>query len=104
MQHIPQIKLGLQIAVVSLCESTLIVLGVGNSEGMQIDLQIDCADDGMKVCEMKFYKLRVSVTQSYADNIAKRISRLEAEVPSKTFHPTLIIYKSLLPGLCSDIL
>ena len=103
MQHIPQIKSGLQIAGVSSCESALIVPGEGDSEGIQIDLLIDRADDVVNVCEMEFYKSGFSVTKAYADKVSKRISRLEAGVPTKTFHPTLITCEPMQPGLHSDI-
>lgn len=103
MQHIWQIKSALQIAGVSSRESALIVKGEGKNEGMQIDLLIDRADDVVNVCEMKFHKSSYSITKTYAEKVSKRISQLEADAPSKTFHPTLISCEPLQSGEHSDI-
>lgn len=103
LQHIQQIKSGLQIAGVSSRESALIVPGEGRNEGMQIDLLIDRADDVVNVCEMKFYRSGFSVSKAYAEKVARRVSRLESDAPSKTFHPTLITCEPLQSGMHSDI-
>lgn len=103
MQHVSQIKSGLQIAGVSSSESALIVSNEAESEGMQIDLLIDRADDVVNVCEMKFYKSSYVVTKAYAEKVAKRIARLQAASPSKTFHPTLISCEPIPLGEHSDI-
>ena len=103
MQHIQQIKSGLQIAGVSSSESALIVTGDGSGDGMQIDLLIDRNDDVVNVCEMKFYKSSFVVSKAYAGNVSKRIARLESDAPSKSFRPTLISCEPLHLGEHSDI-
>lgn len=102
LQHIRQIKSGLQIAGVSSCESAYIVKGNEHTDGMQIDLMIDRADDVVNVCEMKFYKSGFAVTKAYADKISKRIAALQTAAPSKTFHPTLVSCEPLMAGEYSD--
>lgn len=89
-QHIGQIKHALGIAGVSSCESSLILQGSEDQEGLQIDLIIDRADDVVNVCEMKFCLSEYTVTKSYADKINKRIQVLERVFKGKTIHPTLI--------------
>ena len=103
MQHLQQIKSGLQIAGVSSRESALIVNGDSDREGMQINLLIERADDVVNVCEMKFCKSEFSITKAYADRVSKRISRLESDAPSKAFLSTLISCEPLQRGLHSDI-
>ena len=90
LQHITQIKMGLQIAGVSSKESALIVKGDAGKDGMQIDLLIDRADDVVNVCEMKYSKGSFAVTKSYAETLTKRLSMLEALYPAKTFHLTFV--------------
>lgn len=93
-QHITQIKMALQIAGVSSQEYSLIVKGDTKTEGMQIDMLIDRADDVVNVCEMKYTKTAFVVTKQYGEKLMKRLSALETHLPSKTLHLTLI---SILP-------
>lgn len=90
LQHVTQIKSALQIAGVSSVESSLVVRGGGDTDGMQIDLLIDRADDVVNVCEMKYYSSPFTVTKSYADTLRHRLAALESEYPNKTFNLTLV--------------
>ena len=103
LQHIDQIKAALQIAGVSTTESSLVVRGNDEQDGMQIDLLIDRADDVVNVCEMKFCKSEFTVTQSYAEVITRRTARLEELLPSKTFIPTLITSAPVFRNEHSDV-
>ena len=86
--------MALQIAGVSSQESSLIVKGDAETEGMQIDMLIDRADDVVNVCEMKYSKTAFVVTKQYGEKLMKRLSELETRFHNKTLHLTLI---SLLP-------
>lgn len=90
LQHIPQIKMALQIAGVSSKQSAMIVRGDFDTEGLQIDLLIDRADDVVNICEMKYSKTSYSVDNSYEEKLSKRVSTLENLYPDKTFHLTYI--------------
>ncbi len=89
-QHIPQIKQALHIAGVSSVESSYVVRGDEQQNGMQIDLLIERADDVVNLCEMKFYKAPFSVTQSYAQILTARLQTMEKQFPTLTFHLTYI--------------
>lgn len=90
MQHVRQIKTALQIAGVSSKESSLIVKGDKEIDGMQIDLLIDRADDVVNVCEMKYNKGGLTINKAYTRKLDQRLAALEQMAPNKTFHLTLI--------------
>ena len=66
-------KICSHIGAVSSQESSLIVKGSEEADGMQIDLLIDRADDAVNVCEMKFYKAPYAVTKGYAQVLNSRL-------------------------------
>lgn len=103
MQHIRQIKSSLSIAGVSSTESSLIVKGNKDSDGMQIDLLIDRADDVVNVCELKYYQSPFTVTKSYAETLRHRLTTLEEKYPNKTFNMTLVSTEPLRLNEYSDI-
>lgn len=103
MQHIPQIKMALQIAGVASHESSLIVSGDNDTEGMQIDLLIDRADDVVNVCEMKFSKSNFIITKSYADKMIRHIDQLERTQPDKIYQLTFVTVNPIERNAYSDI-
>lgn len=103
LQHILQIKMALQIAGVSSKQSALIIKENDRTEGVQIDLLIDRADDVTNICEMKFSKSNYTVTKSYHDKLSNRISVLESQYPQKTFHLTYVGVSPLHNNENSDI-
>lgn len=103
LQHISQIKYALHIGAVSSLESSLIVKGSEEIDGMQIDLLIDRADDVVNVCEMKFYKAPYAVTKGYAQVLNSRLQALEEKNPTKTFLLTYVGNSELVSNEYSDI-
>ena len=103
MLHISQIKAALQIAGVASRESSLVVKGEKDKDGMQIDLLIDRADDVVNVCEMKFSKTAFVVTKSYEKKLTQRLADLESLMPEKTFHLTLVSVTPMDRNEYSDI-
>jgi len=103
LQHIQQIKYALNIGGVSSQESSLIVKGDKENDGMQIDLLIDRADDVVNICEMKFYQSPYIVTKSYAQVLSTRLQTMQEKYPSKTFHLTYIGNTELARNEYSDI-
>lgn len=103
LQHIHQIKMALQIAGVSSKQSAMIIRGNDHTEGLQIDLLIDRADDVVNICEMKFSKSDYAVTKSYHSRLLKRISALEGLNPEKTFHLTYVGISPLFHNEYSDL-
>ena len=103
MQHIYQIKMALQIAGVTSQESSFVVSGDNDADGMQIDLLIDRADDVVNVCEMKYSKSNYAITKSYAEKLQKRIDVLEHTRPDKKFYLTLVTVNPIERTLHSDL-
>jgi hypothetical protein len=103
LQHILQIKMALQIAGVTSHESSLVVSGDDDTEGMQIDLLIDRADDVVNVCEMKYSKSNYAITKSYAEKLQKRLDALEHAQPDKKFHLTFVTVNPIERNIHSDI-
>ena len=103
LQHIQQIKMALQIAGVASQESSLIVSGDNDTEGMQIDLLIDRADDVVNVCEMKFSTSNYVITKSYADKLMRHIDQLERAQPNKKYHLTFVTVNPIERNAYSDI-
>lgn len=102
-QHIAQIKNALHIGGVSSEESSYIVKGDGEQDGMQIDLLIDRADDVVNLCEMKFYKAPFTVTKSYAQTLSARLQAMEEDFPALTFHLTYIGCSELVRNEYADL-
>jgi hypothetical protein len=103
LQHIRQIKMALQIAGVSSKQSAMIIKGDGQTEGMQIDLLIDRADDVVNICEMKYSKSNYTVTKSYYGKLSNRVSELESLYPDKSFHLTYIGLSPLYHNEYADV-
>ena len=103
MQHIWQIKVALQIAGVSSQESSFIVHSGEESDGMQIDLIIDRADDVVNVCEMKYSKANYVITKSYSEKLQRRIAALENLQPTKSYHLTFVTVNPIERNAYSDI-
>jgi len=103
LQHIRQIKMALQIAGVTSQESSLVANGDNDTDGMQIDLLIDRADDVVNVCEMKFSKSNYVITKSYAEKLQKRIDALEQARPDKKYHLTFVTVNPIERNIHSDI-
>ena len=103
LQHIQQIKMALQIAGVTSQESSLVVNGDDDTDGMQIDLLIDRADDVVNVCEMKYSKSSYAITKSYAEKLQKRMDALEQARPDKKCHLTFVTVNPIERNIHSDI-
>ena len=101
--HIQQIKMALQIAGVTSQESSLVVNGDDGTDGMQIDLLINRADDVVNVCEMKYSKSDYVITKSYAEKLQKRIEMLEHIQPGKTYQLTFVTVNPIERNAHSDI-
>lgn len=101
--HISQIKNALHIGGVASQESSYIVKGDGEQDGMQIDLLIERADDVTNICEMKFYKSPFAVTKQYAQVLSHRLQAMEKKCPSQTFHLTYIGCTELVKNEYSDV-
>ena len=91
LRHALQIKQSLQIAGVASVEAAYVSRGEdGGSVGMQIDLVINRQDDVANICEMKFSKAPLTVSNAYAQTVELRREALEMLFPRKTVHATLV--------------
>ena len=89
--HIAQIKAALGVSGVVSKESTLLVRGTKDTQGGQIDLLIDRADNVLNLCEMKFYKKAYALTQEDRFEFEDRIDLLARITKSrKNIHFTLV--------------
>jgi hypothetical protein len=95
--------MALQIAGVTSQESSLVVNGDNDADGMQIDLLINRSDDVVNVCEMKYSKSDYTITKSYAEKLQRRIDKLEHACPDKTFHLTFVTVNPMDRNAHSDI-
>lgn len=103
LQHIAQIKYALNIGGVSSQESSLVIRGNNENDGMQIDLLIERADDVVNVCEMNFYQAPFAITKSYAQVLSRRLQTLQEKYPNRTFHLTYIGNTELVRNEYSDL-
>lgn len=103
LQHIAQIKYSLNIAGVSSQQSAWVLKGDEETEGMQIDLLIERADDVVNVCEMKFYRSPFVLTKQYAQVLSARMQTMEKKFPALTFHLTYIGCTELVRNEYSDM-
>ena len=77
--------------------------GGEETEGMQIDLLIERADDVVNVCEMKFYRSPFVLTKQYAQVLSARMQTMEKKFPALTFHLTYIGCTELVRNEYSDM-
>jgi hypothetical protein len=103
MQHIYQIKAAMQVAGVASEESAMIIKGSKSTDGMQINLLIDRADDVVNICEIKYSKSQFVVTKSYAEKLLKRQSSLENMLKDKSILLTLISFNGVEKNNHSEI-
>lgn len=95
--HIPQIKAALGVSGVVSKESVLLVRGNKDTQGGQIDLLIDRADNVLNLCEMKFYKKKYALTQDDRFDFEDRIDLLSRMTKSKkNIHFTLVTTVGLM--------
>ena len=91
MQHVQQIKMALQIAGVTSQESSFVVNGDDDTDGMQIDLLIDRSDNVIDICEMKFTKEPYEMDATEDAKIQNRRSRfIEESGTDKAIHLVLV--------------
>ena len=102
--HLSQIKAALGVSGVVSKESALLVRGDKDSQGGQIDLLIDRADNVLNLCEMKFYKKPYSVSQQDRFEFEDRIDLLAQITKSKkNIHFTLVTTFGLKHGEHSGV-
>ena len=95
--HITQIKAALGVSGVVSKESVLLVRGNKDTQGGQIDLLIDRADNVLNLCEMKFYKKKYALTQDDRFDFEDRIDLLSRMTKSKkNIHFTLVTTVGLM--------
>lgn len=94
--HISQIKAALGIAGVSTTQSAYVVSGNDKVKGMQMDMLIDRADNVINLCEMKFYRDKMTVDRNYYETLVQRQMYIETLYPDKVTHITLITTNGLV--------
>lgn len=72
------------------------------SEGLQIDMLIDRADDTINLCEMKFYNTEYTITKEYAAKLRERRALFqEATNNRKLLQNTIVTTYPLKPNMHS---
>ena len=96
LNHVESIKRALGVSGVNSQESKWALRGDDETEGAQIDLIIDRADNVVNLCEMKFYNDEFRVTKEYDRKLARRLNLLQERLPKrKTVHMTLVTTEGL---------
>lgn len=102
--HISQIKKALDILGVSSKQSSFVVKGDGETEGMQIDLIIDRKDNVLNLCEMKFLGDEFEVDNDYEKKLRHRLQWMLDHINRKqSLQMTLITTFGLKYGYHSGI-
>jgi uncharacterized protein len=83
MKHIEGIKKGLGISGIFTTEASFIKRKDEETEGCQIDLLIDRADNAVNVCEMKFTETEYDFTSEDLNNINRKISVFQVSEKSE---------------------
>jgi len=91
LNHIRQIKRALGVEGVKSTQSSWTLRGDTETEGTQIDLLIDRADNVVNLCEMKFYQDEFTIDKTYFRTLQNRQNRLIEALPKrKVVHAVLI--------------
>ncbi|HMR85821.1 MAG TPA: ATP-binding protein, partial [Niabella sp.] len=91
LSHIEAIKRGLQIAGVQSVAASWVQTGTSGSNGAQIDLLIDRADQCINICEMKFSQSDFTIDKRYASELANKLKVFRDNTRTrKTLFLTLI--------------
>ncbi|MGC4233361.1 MAG: ATP-binding protein [Niabella sp.] len=91
LSHIEAIKRGLQIAGVQSVAASWVQTGTIGSNGAQIDLLIDRADQCINICEMKFSQSDFTIDKRYASELANKLKVFRDNTRTrKTLFLTLI--------------
>lgn len=102
--HISQIKKALDILGVSSKQSSFVVKGDGETEGMQIDLIIDRKDNVLNLCEMKFLGDEFEVDNDYEKKLRHRLQWMLDHINRKqSLQMTLVTTFGLKYGYHSGI-
>jgi uncharacterized protein len=82
-KHTEQIKKAMGINGIITNEYSYVLKGNADEEGTQIDLIIDRADNCMNLLEVKFYNDEFEVTNSYAQQLRRKISIFKRKTQTK---------------------
>ena len=103
-QHITQIKRALEIGGVKMTVSAWNVMSNEQTQGVQIDLLIERADNVVNLCEMKFAGDVYTIDKDEERKIRNRIESLKMTLsPKQTIHLTMITTYGITQGKYSGI-
>ncbi len=98
-QHIPQIKRALGIGGVKTTVSAWNVKGDSDTEGVQVDLLINRADNIVNLCEMKFSSTPYSISKDEEMKLRHRLKAVKETLsPKQTIHLTMITTYGITQG------
>ena len=104
LRHISLLKRALGVEGVSSFESAWSIKNDDQSDGQQIDLIIDRADNVVNLCEMKFYNTEFKVTKDYYKKLNDRLNTVQEHLPKrKVIHLTLVTTEGLAHNEYSGI-
>ena len=104
LNHVEQIKKALGVVGVSSDNSPWTLHGVGNQDGMQIDLIIMRSDRVVNVCEMKFVNTEFEVKKEYEQKLRDRLNKVKDLVSRHhNVQMTLVTTYGLKYGLHSGV-
>ncbi|MDQ3016844.1 MAG: ATP-binding protein [Bacteroidota bacterium] len=83
LKHTEQIKRDLGISGIHTEESSWVLKGTKNQDGIQIDLVIDRADQCINLCEMKFYSGIFEINKSYSEILRKKMNLFQQNTKTR---------------------
>lgn len=83
IKHMMNIKRSLGIAAVNTVESHWAIDGTSQSQGAQVDLICDRADDCIHLFEIKFCNAEFVIDKAYADNLRNKKERFRQDTGTK---------------------
>lgn len=83
LAHVTQLKAALGIQGIYSEESSWRLLGNSKTDGAQVDLLIDRADNIINLCEIKFSKGAFLINKKYADTLQKKIGAFRLSTKTK---------------------
>ena len=98
--HISQIKKALGIVAVATNQYAYLQRGCDESQGAQIDLVIDRADNIVNLCEIKFFKAKYEHDKSEHERLLNKEASLEkAVLKTKSIRNVLITTIGIIDGI-----
>ena len=106
LQHVEQIKraIGIGGVITNVCSWNTLPNAEQGTDGAQIDLVIDRADNTINLCEMKFSKSKYAITKKYYDQLNDREEVFRRITKTnKSLHTTFVTTLGVKQNMYSSV-